>query len=493
MATYFLRVKTFSRGRGARVTRAVAYRAGERIVDERSGETCDYSDRNDVAHKEIVLPSQLAGCADMDWARDRSTLWNAAEHAGRARNSRVGREVYVILPHELTPGQRIALVRKFSQELADKYQSAVDIAIHLPRSGSDERHHHAHVVMTTREVTPRGLGARTTLELGGRERHARGLGPSKADYLLLRERWAQVTNEALREAGVEARIDHRSLKEQGIDRATKPAIPLSVHYAERRLGRSTPSGDAIRARHRERVEAEARGADELARVLRRHKEEDRERAIAWYKQREGLSKKIPRSSLTREERNQRAREWRKLNRERVNQTRRERYKENPEVILQQGRAWRQANAEKHRERARKYYRLNADRLNLQSRIRRERQRTAEEPAKKWLKVRESQKEVASAEELARTWRESGASQKEAAGAEDSARRWLEFSESQKEAAGAEEPARQWLEFSERQKANPSQTAGEFSHDRPFSGNADNDDEDEESRKADRSRDDDLGL
>jgi hypothetical protein len=38
MATYFLRVKTISGGRGARVTRAIAYRAGERIVDERSGD-----------------------------------------------------------------------------------------------------------------------------------------------------------------------------------------------------------------------------------------------------------------------------------------------------------------------------------------------------------------------------------------------------------------------------------------------------------------------
>src|SRR5207248_8263502 len=131
-----------------------------------------------------------------------------------------------ILPHELTPGQRTNLVRAFSQELADKYQSAVDIAIHPPRPGSDGRNHHAHMVMTTREVTFRGLGARTTLELSGTERYARGLGPSKADYFLIRERWAQVTNEALRDAGLDARIDHRSLKEQGIDREPRPNIPI---------------------------------------------------------------------------------------------------------------------------------------------------------------------------------------------------------------------------------------------------------------------------
>src|SRR2546430_10758962 len=56
----------------------------------------------DVAHKEIVLPSHLAESADMEWAQNRSTLWNAAEHAGSQRNARLARELLVILPHELT-------------------------------------------------------------------------------------------------------------------------------------------------------------------------------------------------------------------------------------------------------------------------------------------------------------------------------------------------------------------------------------------------------
>ncbi|MGH8140266.1 MAG: MobA/MobL family protein [Steroidobacteraceae bacterium] len=187
MASYFLRVKHVSRGKGARVTRAAAYRAGERIRDERTSETYNYSNRADIAHKEIILPWQLADRADMGWAQDRSRLWNAAEHAGRRRNSRLATEVLVLLPPELTPAQRILLVRTFSRELAGKYRGAVDCTIHEPRSGADRRNHHAHLLMTTREVTPQGLGPRTTLELGGRERHLRGLGPSKADYLLMRE------------------------------------------------------------------------------------------------------------------------------------------------------------------------------------------------------------------------------------------------------------------------------------------------------------------
>src|SRR5438309_2810923 len=170
MAKYFLHIKVFSRGKGSRVTRAAAYRAGERIRDERTSEVYNYSDRHDVLHKEIVLASQLAGRTDTNWARDRAALWNAAEHAGQRRNARLAREVLVTLPPDLAPARRTELARAFAHELAVRYQSAVDLAVHEPRRGSDERHHHAHLLMTAREVTPGGLGRRTALELSGTER-----------------------------------------------------------------------------------------------------------------------------------------------------------------------------------------------------------------------------------------------------------------------------------------------------------------------------------
>ena len=93
MAKYFLLVKIFSRGRGSRITRAAAYRAGERIHDDRTSESDNYSKRKDIVHSEIILPSGLADHPDMEWARDRAKLWNAVEKAGTRRNSRLGREV----------------------------------------------------------------------------------------------------------------------------------------------------------------------------------------------------------------------------------------------------------------------------------------------------------------------------------------------------------------------------------------------------------------
>ena len=66
MAVYFLNMKTFGRSGGSSAASAAAYRAGERIRDERTGKTYDHSERRDVVHKEIVLPSQFADDERMD-------------------------------------------------------------------------------------------------------------------------------------------------------------------------------------------------------------------------------------------------------------------------------------------------------------------------------------------------------------------------------------------------------------------------------------------
>ena len=100
-----------------------------------------------------------------------------------------------------------------------------------------------------------------------RERRHAGLGSTRDEYLKIRERWAQVTNDALRQAGLTVRVDHRSLERQGIDREPVPTMPEKVFYAERARS-SSVAGDAIRARHRERLEARLKPGGEMARVLR---------------------------------------------------------------------------------------------------------------------------------------------------------------------------------------------------------------------------------
>jgi ATP-dependent exoDNAse (exonuclease V) alpha subunit len=255
MAIYFLNMKTFGRAGGSSAASAAAYRAGERIRDERTGRTYDHSERQDVMHKEIVLPSKFAG-DDIAWARDRNSLWNAAEAVEARRNARIAREFLVALPVELSPHERVGLVRGFSQELADRYGFAVDIAIHAPRDfpGSDPRNFHAHLLTTTREVAIAGLGAKTTLDMNDGNRRKLGLGPAINELLHVRERWAAATNEALQQARIAARVDHRSLEAQGIDREPRPQIPRAAFEMERHGYRSVVA-DRMREDYQARVQA----------------------------------------------------------------------------------------------------------------------------------------------------------------------------------------------------------------------------------------------
>ena len=239
MAIYFLNIKTFGRAGGSSAVSAAAYRAGERIQDERTGKTYDHSERRDVMHKEIVLPGKYAD-DDMSWAKDRSNLWNLAEGAETRKNARVAREYLVALPVELSPQQRVGLVKGFSQELSDRYGFAVDFAIHAPRDfpGSDPRNFHAHLLTTTREVATDGLGAKTTLDMNDSRRQALGLEPAINELVHVRARWATVANEAMQEAQIGTRIDHRSLEAQGIDREPRPRIPRAAFEMERHGYRS---------------------------------------------------------------------------------------------------------------------------------------------------------------------------------------------------------------------------------------------------------------
>jgi ATP-dependent exoDNAse (exonuclease V) alpha subunit len=255
VAVYFLNMKMFGRAGGSSAVSAVAYRAGERIRDERTGKTYDHSGRLDVVQKEIVLPDRFAD-DELAWARDRSSLWNAAENAEARKNARVAREYLVALPVELSPPQRLELVRGFSHELSNRYGFAVDFAIHAPRDfpGSDPRNFHAHLLATTREVRVEGLGAKTTLDMNDGSRRKLGLQPAIGELLYVRAQWATFTNEALQKAHVAARVDHRSLEAQGIDREPRPQIPRAAFEMERQGYRSVVA-ERMRNEYQMRVEA----------------------------------------------------------------------------------------------------------------------------------------------------------------------------------------------------------------------------------------------
>jgi ATP-dependent exoDNAse (exonuclease V) alpha subunit len=253
MAMYRLQIRPLGRATGRKAVNAAAYRAGERIRDERTGTVYDHTKRADVLHAEIVLPSGL-GAQEAAWTKNRAVLWNTAERAETRKNSRVAREYQIALPSELTPGQRTDLALTFSREIAERYRVVVDTTVHAPRAGSDQRNYHAHLLSTTREAASGGLGRKSDAELRDRDRRQRGLLTSREEFKFIRERWAVLANEALRQAGLDVRIDHRSLKDQGIDREPRPTLPWGAYRAERE-GRRSEIAERIRQRYRERVAA----------------------------------------------------------------------------------------------------------------------------------------------------------------------------------------------------------------------------------------------
>ncbi len=186
-----------SRSQGRSATAAIAYRVAERIEDRRTGLTFDYAARGGVDHTEILAPDHAP-----DWVRDRSELWNRVEESETRKNSQVAREVRVALPAELTHAQRVELVRDFAQEQFVDRGMIADIALHAPGREGDERNHHAHILLTTREVDADGF---TTKNRDW----------NKVEVLEgWREAWARDSNIALERAGIEDRVDHRTLEAQ---------------------------------------------------------------------------------------------------------------------------------------------------------------------------------------------------------------------------------------------------------------------------------------
>ena len=193
MALYHLSAKALSRSSGASAVAAAAYRSGEELTDERTGDRHDYSRRSGVDHAEIIAPDQAP-----DWVRDRAQLWNAAEAAERRRDSQVAREVMVALPAELEAQEQRGLVREFCRQEFAGQGMVADVSYH----GTGSENPHAHILLTMRRIEGQGFGKKVRA-WNGKER-LEGW----------REAWADRTNRALDRAGRSERIDHRTLKEQ---------------------------------------------------------------------------------------------------------------------------------------------------------------------------------------------------------------------------------------------------------------------------------------
>jgi hypothetical protein len=160
------------------------------------------------------------------WAEHNPTeFWKSADENERANGSTY-RELEIALPRELTPKQRLELVQDFiNQEIGEKH--AYQFAIHTPKSALEKGEQpHAHIMYSERmrdgiERDPEQYFKRYNAknpDKGGAKKFSGGKSANelKVELLEQRERWGNLQNSHLEKHGHDSRVDHRSLKDQGI-------------------------------------------------------------------------------------------------------------------------------------------------------------------------------------------------------------------------------------------------------------------------------------
>lgn len=212
MAIYHCTTKTVNRSSRRTAVASMAYRAGEKLTDERTGLTHDFTRKEGVVYTEIL--------SNLDTELDRSKVWNLAEKSENRKDARTAREWVIALPDELDEEQRKELAREFAQSLVDRYGVVADLAIHAPSKGGDDKNHHAHILLTTRKAeldteNKLVLTQKSEIELSNTKRKSLGMGTSQEEIKQIRATWANLANHALEYAGYRERIDHRSYADQG--------------------------------------------------------------------------------------------------------------------------------------------------------------------------------------------------------------------------------------------------------------------------------------
>jgi len=265
VAIFHLSVKIIGRGQGRSAVGAISYRAGVKIRNEYDGRTHDYTNRrrilrsaayrsgeqlneHDFTHKgevvysEIMLPEHAPKSY-----QDRMTLWNSVEKREYQKNARLAREVEIALPNELTREQQIKLVQKYVQKNFVSKGMCADFSIHAGHihERKDEAYPfqdlaiqkenpHVHIMLTVRPINEDGSwGAKSKKEYildknGNRIKSKNGEYRSNNIKLVnwgetktlieWRKNWANTVNREFERLGINERIDHRTLKAQGIDR-----------------------------------------------------------------------------------------------------------------------------------------------------------------------------------------------------------------------------------------------------------------------------------
>src|SRR3546814_16191204 len=122
MAIDHVAAKVSSRANGQKAVASAAYRAAERLHDDRLGRDHDFSNKAGVVHSEI-----LAHEGAPERLNDRATLWNEVEAGEKRKDAQLAREVEFSISRELNQKQGIQIARDLVQKTFVERGTVADI------------------------------------------------------------------------------------------------------------------------------------------------------------------------------------------------------------------------------------------------------------------------------------------------------------------------------------------------------------------------------
>lgn len=253
--SFHFSVKIISRGKGKSAVASAAYISGEKIKNEWDGVTHDYTRKEKVLVKNIILPDHIP-----KEFNDRSTLWNKVEMAEKNSNAQLARQFIIGLPKELSLSENKNLVERFIKENLTSQGMIVDYAIH-DESQDKNGNIHCHIMTIMRPINEKGeFLAKSKKEYILDEKGEKILNKNgkpktrkvelttwndKGNVEKWRENFSKLCNEYLAKNKIEKRVDHRSFKRQGIKQIPTIHLGASASAMERK-GIRTEKGDINR-------------------------------------------------------------------------------------------------------------------------------------------------------------------------------------------------------------------------------------------------------
>ncbi len=217
MALFRLEAKVFSREkRGRSVIAAAAYRAGTKLMDEVREKTFDYTRRVKGVIQSMILAPESAPA----WVFDSGQLWNTVERSEKRVDAQLAREFVLAVPPELSADEQFKTAVDWAEKELVTSGMVAEISLHHTKTGKNP---HVHILCTMRKLDGEKFSAKKS-----REWNDVGVLAKQ------RESWANAVNAALEKAGRNERVDHRSLKDRGIDRVPEPKIGVAASAMKRR-------------------------------------------------------------------------------------------------------------------------------------------------------------------------------------------------------------------------------------------------------------------